>query len=254
VISEPELVGEGKPFSDAEIPGPRGVAAETIEGAETVADGDAVRPRRARPAWVWALGSALVASAVWAGGLGLYAYETREPDLGGYRTSSDLCRATGLKALSGALGEVQSREPTMRKHEALDMASCWATLGPSTPVAEGEGYEDMPPSVYFTYTLHKKTDPGPEFDALVDARWLFGDIKIKKERVEGLGDRAYFVQDEDVVDSPSLHVLDGQAVLTLDAEPGGSGEVTSDDPPDDLSGIKSAMIEDMRVLMAELKS
>lgn len=252
MISEPELVGEERPpFGDAELPGPR---AGEPAAAETVSDGDGVPAPRPRPAWQWALGSALVASVVWAGGL--YAYETRDPDLGGYRTSRNLCTETGLKALSTAIGKVESRTPAGREHKALSMASCYVSLQPAKapePAKDG-GYEVSPPGVSLSYMLHKKTDPGPEFEAVLGVWTVYGDDEIKLEPVDGLGERAYFVVGEANDDVPSLHVLDGQAVFTLEVSPGGPSGPDDETPPQDLSGIRPFMIEDMKALMAKVQS
>ena len=68
VISEPELVGDEEPFERAgEVPGQRADDAgdrESARGDRPAAD-ERVGARRA---WLWALGGAVVASAVWAGG------------------------------------------------------------------------------------------------------------------------------------------------------------------------------------------
>ncbi|MFF3453365.1 hypothetical protein ACFYXH_03365 [Streptomyces sp. NPDC002730] len=251
MISEPELVGEDEPFGEAELAGPRTGEADAA-GTETVAAGDGVSARRPRPAWVWAVGGVLAASAVWAGGL--YVYERQDPDVGGYRASRDLCSETGLKALSTVLGKVQSRMPSAREHTTLDLASCWATVESTTTSPKDGGLEDSPPSVYFTYTLHKRTDPGPEFKAATAAQMLFGDTEVTMEQVDGIGERAYFVLEDGSDEAPTLHVLDGQAVLTLSVSPGGPNGPGGKTAPADLSGIRPFMIEDMRTLMAKLQS
>ena len=249
MISEPELVGEDEPFGVAEIPGPR---AELNADPETVGADDVSRVRRPPlKSWLWALGGAVAASAVWAGGL--YAYERPDPDVGAYRTSRNLCVETELKALSTALGKTETPTPTGREHEGLDVASCWITLRDST---RKQSAESMPASAFLTYTLHKKTDPGPEFEASVGSQTtaLFGgETQVKLERVQELGERAFFAQSEGD-DSPVLHVLDGQAVLTLGVLAGSSPGSDGQEAPTDLSGIKPFMIEDMRTLMAKLQS
>ncbi|MEU4497210.1 hypothetical protein AB0F96_28130 [Streptomyces sp. NPDC023998] len=250
MISEPELVGEDEPFGGAEIPGPR---AELNAEPETVGTDDVSRVRR-RPlkSWLWALGGAVAASAVWAGGL--YAYERPDPDVGAYRTSRNLCVETELKALSTALGKTETPTPTGREHEGMDVAFCWITLRDSTQ--KQQSYESMPTSAFLTYTLHKKTDPGPEFEASVvsPTTALFGgENQVKLERVQELGERAFFAQAEGD-DSPVLHVLDGQAVLTLGVLAGSTPGSDGQEAPTDLSGIKPFMIEDMRTLMAKLQS
>ncbi|MGI5402632.1 hypothetical protein ACQEVG_24925 [Streptomyces sp. CA-135486] len=249
MISEPELVGEDEPFGVAEIPGPR---TELNAEPETVGTDDT--PRLRRPplkAGLWVLSGAVAASALWAGGL--YVYERPDPDVGAYRTSRNLCVETDLKALFTALGEVETPTPTGREHEGMDVASCWITLRDST---RKQSPESMPASAFLTYTLHKKTDPGPEFEASVGSQTtaLFGgETVVKLERAQGVGERAFFVQAEGD-DSPVLHVLDGQAVLTLGVMAGSSPGPDGQEAPTDLSGIKPLMIQDMRDLMAKLQS
>ncbi|MET9665655.1 hypothetical protein ABZY19_09805 [Streptomyces sp. NPDC006475] len=250
MISEPELVGDEEGFGEPEIPGQRKDDAGDREAtAETVSAADAPWFRRPPPqAWLWALGGAVTASAVWAAGL--YVHESRGPDMGAYRESGNLCLDTEVKALSTALGEVDSPRPSGREHAARDMATCWIHLVDST-AKEADQY--TPTTVFVTYALHKKTDPGPEFDAGVGTDMFFGDTEIAMERVEGLGERAYFVLSGGS-GTPGLHVLDGQAVLTMTVSPGALSGSDTDVDPADASEIRPFMAEDMRALMAELQS
>ncbi|MFF8607299.1 hypothetical protein ACF06X_15310 [Streptomyces sp. NPDC015346] len=227
MISEPELVG-GTVFP----------AGETVR-----IEPPPPRPPRPRRPWRWALGGALVASAVWAGGL--QAYERSQdggPDLGGYRTVDSLCDKAELKGLTTALGEKSTDADTAtEKHPALDKARCTATLGPP----------EMTYSAMIMYDLHKVTDPGPEFEPGL------GDMMEGAEPVEGLGERAYVHRDAD--DSNAwITVLDGQAELTLwispemdwDAE---ENEAVEADKKADLTGIDTVLVQDMKALMAALK-
>ncbi|MFF3685351.1 hypothetical protein [Streptomyces sp. NPDC002187] len=266
MISEPELVGE-QSFGAAELPGPR--SAPTADGGstETVGDDGDARPgggpggRRAPgPAWLWALGGAVAASAVWAGGLYAYGTPDPDPDLGGYRASKDLCEDAKLASLTSELGAMHSKSPASSDHQSLSKASCYADLGEQeeVPVDVGDdAYEGQPASVWVEYVLHKKTDPGPEFEAAVRAEHFFPGSDIKIEDVQGLGERALVVKDGPDGD-PTMHVLDGQAVFALHASAGYEGDLDGEDgedggDTDDLSGITPLMVNDMRSLMAELK-
>lgn len=246
MISEPELVGgdgdapippsHGSP----PVPAPPAPAGGRPEVAEPLPDGE----RRAPRPWVWALGGALVASALWAGGL--YAYRATGPDLGGYRATENLCGEAKLTAMSLAYGKRNggpARGPHSR-HEALDRAECSVTFGTGEPFYGAD----------FTYELHRKTDPGPEFepreisDVYSDYDW---------QPVAGLGERAFYAQDEEGF--AALKVLDGQAVLTLFVTAQMDYDPESDEPPPEpdgsaLSGVKDVMVEDMKSLMAALKS
>ncbi|MFF7179466.1 hypothetical protein [Streptomyces sp. NPDC008121] len=232
MISEPELMG-----------GPAAPAPEPLRLGPDPVPPSPPRPRRP---WPWALGGALTASAVWAGGLVVWdGVQNAGPDLGGYRTVESLCQKAELKALSTELGkraeDPAANEPTAR-HPALDRARCSVTLG-----SPDSGY-----TVDVRYDLHKKTDPGPEF--VPD----LGDMTKQAEPVEGLGEAAYVSTDADS-SGPWIAVLDGQAQLdiwvsrqqTWDVE---KGEAVEGAGKSDLSGVETLLVQDMRALMAALKA
>ncbi|MEV6331739.1 hypothetical protein [Streptomyces sp. NPDC051909] len=141
MISEPELVG-GPAFPEpgAVILPPPPPAAQEPPGA-----------RRPRP-WLWAFGGAVLASAVWAGGL--VAYDryagTEGPDLRGYR-AADPCRAGAFHGLSSALGRREEPStPAELDRPALYRVGCSVTLDTEKPVYY---------SIDVTYTLHRVVDP-----------------------------------------------------------------------------------------------
>lgn len=242
MISEPELVDEhGRPLNAG-----GGAGGGTGDGADLVdSEGPGPRGRTGRMPWLWALGGALGASVLWAGGL--YAYETRGPDLGGYRTVQNLCDEADLKALGTALGERSTSSPGPDSHhEAVDRVLCSVNLG--TPPAEYE--------VTLMYRLHKKIDPGVEFGVGGDDFWN----QEEGEALDGLGEKAQY---EASSNSATVVVLDGQAELVMmvwsnrgygDLEDGEVPDFSGMDEEDPaLSGIKEFMVEDMKALMAELK-
>ncbi|MFD3947113.1 hypothetical protein [Streptomyces sp. NPDC058579] len=230
MISEPELVG-GEDFPAGQIPVP-----ETVEPPD--------RPKGPGRPWLWALGGAVVASAVWAGGL--YAYGRSQdggPDLAGYRTVADLCVAAELKGLAGVLGPKSADVgASSEDHEALDTAHCSLTMGDP---ATGHG-------VSISYRLHKVTDPGPEFLARYEGS-SWGDF----QRVDGVGEAAFYLPhpgDE----GAEMAVLDGQVELEIsvsmntvwDEE---AGQAVRDTKKVDLSGIDTVFAQDLTALMAALK-
>ncbi|UYQ64149.1 hypothetical protein [Streptomyces peucetius] len=250
MISEPEMVPDGH-FGAAELPEQQPSPDDVVSAGDGPA---AARP--SRPAWLWALGGAVVASAVWAAGL--YVYTSRDPDLGGYRTSRNLCAEAEFKALTATLGKrVGEGSAWGNEHESLDEAWCYTDLKPTGYVVETdeEGNElGSLPHASVSYTLHKRTDPGPEFDGWVVARSDGGgdeEAETGLRRIDGLGERA-FVHDEPGGGSATLHVLDGQAVLTLTV--GSDWDPESGEALTDVSELEPILVEDMRALMAKLKS
>ncbi|MFE9739792.1 hypothetical protein [Streptomyces sp. NPDC006477] len=222
MISEPELVG--------------GVA---FENPEVLTETPPPRPPRARRPWLWALGGAVVASAVWGGGL--YAYGQKKepgPDLGGYKPVEKLCELAELKALGTVLGKrSQDGAGFVVDEPSMSESSCSITYGPvDTP---GQ-------SVDVTYTLHKTIDPGPEF--AVRAR-QFGVI----QELDGIGEQAFF--DDHDGQGGTLRILDGQAEITInmfrqDYEVNGKLVKTK---WIDFTGIDVPMTQDALALMAALK-
>lgn len=260
MISEPEL--EGELPAHATVPAQRGPeqTAETLgpDGTPLIPG----PPLRRRP-WVWGLTGVLVTSAVWAGGL--WAYDRAGPDLQGYGVSRNLCLDADLAALSAALGKKRDPFAAVGEDEALDQAVCTVNLvrrpAPKPPEHEGRPAPTVRAYAEITYTLHKKTDPGPQFDASLIEPADQGAGTQTLKLVPEVGERAYLVSrpgDE----SPTLEVLDGQAVLSLsvgqvteynDVDPLNPGFESDDQDIVHLGGLETAMVEDMLALMDELK-
>ncbi|GAA2783410.1 hypothetical protein [Streptomyces showdoensis] len=226
MISEPELVG-GAEFPAALEPLP-------------------VEPKRPGPRrpWLWALGGAVAASAVWAGGL--VAYDRGEsgagPDLRGYRAEEDPCRKARLPGLSSAFGgKGETTNPLVLDHPALFRAECVVTLD-AKPV---------PYQLNVSYTLHRATDPRPEFEARMNDPFQgIGD------RVSGVGEIGYLKDNNDGGEM-ELHVLDGQAVVQLGLSPvlTYDGEGPQPEPPRlDPAATRTYLVEDMNELLAALRT
>ncbi|MET9882354.1 hypothetical protein ABZZ20_04200 [Streptomyces sp. NPDC006430] len=226
MISEPELEGEweaGRPAGPAEPDAPR----EPVRGLRT--------------AWLWALGGAVLASAVWAGLLAVQDRFADAPRIA-YRQTEDLCKVP-LPAVfrsTAVLAEGTSRHG---EHPALD----WSYCAHEASYVEGRtSYE-----VQVAVQLHKKTDPRPEFGAgppSIGGIGGFGDMAgtgAAKEQVPGLGERALLHR---WTGGTRLQVIDGGAVFTLSVHWFGE---SNDSRPDE-DAVQAAMIEDMRALMAAL--
>ncbi|MFF3374147.1 hypothetical protein ACFYXF_14570 [Streptomyces sp. NPDC002680] len=255
MISEPEMAGE---FGGVDT-------REVVGGFDEEEPGGELRPRRP---WQWALVGAVMASVLWAAALFLYGGGDGKPDLSGYQLKQDPCPSLRLKAI-GAV--ISPREPTTKadsgllRHAALDQIQC------SIPLRFLAGSEQSGKGWFTGYTvgitvaLHKKTDPGAEFEA---RRRVTDDGVLPEEQVKAvpdLGDKAYLLTRDN--GNAELRVLDGGAVLSLDlsvftyyqsereSESESQDENAVGDGPElpDLSLYRSAMITDMRDLMASLK-
>lgn len=147
---------------------------------------------------LWALGGAVVASAVWAGvvfSTGGFGGEP-EADLAGYSYTSNLCASTDLEAVEDAGYEQKDSSSTNPRHSssraaALDSMSCSIDFEPTD--ASSSDYSSEWLST--TAGLHRKTDPEPEFEAQYrqyeDQRTSSYTYKVSE--VDSLGDEAYVV-------------------------------------------------------------
>ncbi|WP_159393542.1 hypothetical protein [Streptomyces sp. TN58] len=226
MISDPELdgAGETRPAQPAEqtaLPPPSGREAT---GA------------RARRPWWWALGGAALASAVWAGGLYAWGDRLAAPDLS-YRATENLCQDFAARKLSRIAGDLHRYRPVNRQDDrpAVHRASCSLQNGESVSTLHVTAQVD----------LHRRTDPGPEFD--VPPAWHPSETGAgRTEEVRGIGERALFLVGPQET-SAELKVLHGGAVFTLRAS--GNEPKT----PADTAVLRAAMAEDARELMTALK-
>ncbi|MFI0818082.1 hypothetical protein ACH4TX_16910 [Streptomyces sp. NPDC021098] len=152
--------------------------------------------------WLWALGGAVVASAVWAGVVFATGGFDGEPkaDLAGYGYRSNLCASTDLEAIKDAGYEQKdTSSSTNPRHSAsrdpaLDSMTCQIDFEPSD--ASSSDYSSSWLST--TAGLHRKTDPEPEFEAQYrsyeDQRTSSYTYKVSP--VDDLGDEAYVVTQE----------------------------------------------------------
>ncbi|KIZ18353.1 hypothetical protein SNA_06915 [Streptomyces natalensis ATCC 27448] len=154
--------------------------------------------------WVWAVGGAIAASAVWASVMfatGAFSSEPRA-DLAGYTYTDDLCAATSLTPVkdagfaveerhsAGSDGRTANPEHSGSRQTAMD--SMWCNASFKRKDASVGDYSSA--WLYSTATLHKKSDPGPEFAAGYLAYEKQGSsVEYRVERVTGLGDDAYLV-------------------------------------------------------------
>ncbi|MFG3380758.1 hypothetical protein [Streptomyces sp. NPDC047999] len=253
MISEPELVGD-EPFErPGDRPGAVGPGRPPDEGPGDTVTGGAGAPGgvRRRPAWWWAFGGALAASALWAAGL--TAYQSLALGPGAYGAVEDLCERTGLAGIREAVGSFEDRgQSESFSHVARDEASCIRSLRPAgyeVPVDEEGNELGSMPTLYVSYILHKGLDPEPEFEATVRARHEMWEPGTEVRELDGPGERAFVVRgDSDI----TLDVLDGQAEVRLVLS--GNVDYRTGESSLDVSGLEDVLVEDMRALLGRLKA
>jgi hypothetical protein len=211
--------------------------------------------------WLWALGGAVAASVLWAGGLYVFAGE-RGPDQRGYRLAWSSCDKVPLTSLRQKLGKRDRATDSVDLFEdpAINRLECRMAL---RDPAVRRGDDEESGSVY-QVTLHveqhRRTDPGPEIQALLQSgRRGWGGFETEKLiPVKGLGDRAFFVNNYRSGPELELVAQDGGVLLTLQLY-GRSSNVgpPGTDPPStaepDLAGLSKRMVADLREVMAVLK-
>ncbi|MFI6960480.1 hypothetical protein [Streptomyces sp. NPDC050149] len=252
MISEPEMAGEFEASAEREV---------LADAGRRRAEDRPPRAPRPGSKWLWALGGAVVASAVW--GAVLFADGSPEgaPELHGYRLDRDPCPDVRLKSIGAAIAPrgLESDFGTgMLRHAALDRVECYIPLHAESGQHQPDKGWNVSYTVAIRIALHKRTDPRAEFEAERNATALGVDPKTEVEAVPELGDKAYLLSFETADQGQELRVLEGGAVLSLQI----SALVSWDDdqPPEeaeedpDLSPHKAAMISDMRDLMTDLKS
>ncbi|MCX4780745.1 hypothetical protein [Streptomyces sp. NBC_01264] len=251
MITEPEFDG-----GSSGIPGPEGPR----EPLEPRAD-ERSPWRPGRQPWRWALGGALTASLLWAGAWWAVAPQDGRPPLR-YALPASLCDEAKLPTLS-RLAEVSQWNPTPKlfEHPGVDQAYC--QLGTSRDPSDGLR---LTYQIQTSMSLHKRTDPAPEFGAdPAPAGWT-GLSRLAPHSVPGLGERA-LIWEMEYEQSWRLAVLDGGAVFTMDVTVwafgsdavDGEGNLIVDsgppqDPPKaDADAVQAAMIDDMNGLMKALR-
>ncbi|MFF4317459.1 hypothetical protein [Streptomyces sp. NPDC001568] len=233
MISEPELDGEWTSERPAEPAGAVGPPPQ---------EGGGGGKRGVGRSWLWALGGAVLASAVWAGVLAAQDRFSSAPPLA-YRHSGDLCKDAELKAVSGVTGTLEDRGPMRHSQSpALDWSFCTFSAG---------SWDEGRTSYYghVLVELHKKSDPEVEFGSRPPVYPEAEPGSIEVQEVPGLGERALFFRH---AVSPRIEVLDGGAVFTVALQWGASGMDSPADAEPDEDAVAAALIEDARALMARL--
>ncbi|MFF0741326.1 hypothetical protein ACFYVL_13095 [Streptomyces sp. NPDC004111] len=259
MISPPELVGgpdEGPPPETLDsVGGPPRPPLLRI--------GERLRDWRRMP-WLWALGGAVAASALWAGGL--YAFGRDEgPDQRGYRLASDRCAEVPLTNLRQKLGKRDTTTDSADLFEdpALNRLECRMSIRDPSERRERNWRIGTVYLVTLHVEQHRRTDPGPEIEALLKSgRRGWGGFETERlTPVGNLGDRAFFVNNYRSGPELELVAQDGGVLLTLRVY--GQNEVKGEDeasaqgmpeiPEPALGGMSGQMEADLREAMAVLK-
>ncbi|MEU1268544.1 hypothetical protein [Streptomyces sp. NPDC005799] len=216
------------------------------------------RPRR-RPPWVWALGGAVAASALWTAAVGLLDLGGHKPDALGYRLTRDPCRTMRLPSLETAITPRDADYVTssgLLRSRALDQVQCSIPLDTSEQtMSEDHWHRNY--TVGVTVALHKKTDPGTEFEAQKRVTDLGIVPSVDVRSLPGLGHQAFFIVKD--AGHCELRVLAGGAVFSISLSIGqyyesAGDDSTFDNPPDlpNPTTFQRAMVSDMRYLMTSL--
>ncbi|MFP3988003.1 hypothetical protein U9R90_10945 [Streptomyces sp. E11-3] len=216
--------------------------------------------RKPLTGWQWALGGAVVASALWAGTLFATGTIGNQADLRGYRLPADLCETTSHNSLLKRYKFESDTKPTSynSEQEAIDQSQCSRGFT-DRESSRGDEYST---SGYLsaTATWHKKADPEPEFASTYKAYedQMFDGFKYKVKSVGGLGDEAYVVtetQDEDDDDDPSsiiLAVRDGW--FTYQVRWASFSNDSDESAPPSPAAVVDTLKSDTRATLAALKN
>lgn len=196
----PQGPGGGYGYPAAGIPSPPPGPPGTPVGVPGAPEGAG----RTKAGWLWAIGGAVAASAIWASVLfatGSFSDEP-SPDLAGYGYTGDLCADTSLAPFENAhfktKASTSSKDANPQHSGAqlntMDTMSCNVSLE-----AENARSTDYSSTwMYNTVTLHKKADPAPEFaDSYRSYEKQETSTRYTVENVPGLGDEAYLVTRRD---------------------------------------------------------
>ncbi|MCK1795884.1 hypothetical protein MTQ01_07685 [Streptomyces sp. XM4193] len=245
--SAPELTGQfpGQQTTGHPVPG-AAVGPSPTMGGGFVQPGGPTGPagtggQKARvPGWVWGVGGAVMASAIWGAAVIVNGGFHSEPsaDLGGYHFHHELCEVMDTSAFTEhytyAEGSAQASRHSAQK--AQDVSSCGLQFKPRAEDDYDDGYDDgyddyrapdtspYVPTVYvdFKTIWHKQTDPSTEFESEVkgehDLRDRGDKAKYDIVEIEELGEEAFYsteTSEKGPLTSATLSIRDGWVTAEL---------------------------------------
>ncbi|MFF4533060.1 hypothetical protein ACFY1P_27785 [Streptomyces sp. NPDC001407] len=189
---------------------------------------------------------AVAASVVWGGALALSGGSSAKvPDVSGYRAVDDLCKDAVLRE-TGSLFTVKDGEPAVLRHDSMDRSECYREMA-----AKATSVGAM--TVSTALTLHKKTNPGPEFIAEAERADYIPKSRTTVKKLPGLGDRAYVISTElEHARFLTISVLDGGAVFSMKV----TGVPLSDEDkagPYSTDKLEPLLVKDARATLTKLK-
>ncbi|MFG2137407.1 hypothetical protein [Streptomyces sp. NPDC048650] len=153
--------------------------------------------------WVWAVLGAVAASAVWGSVLfatGAFSSEP-DPDLAGYAYTDNLCADVALTPFknadftveeNGSTGSTATANPQHSGSQQKSVDTMWCNVTLKGQSTSSSAYSST--WLYNTATLHRRSDPGPEFAAGYRAyEKQATTVDYRVEPVTGIGDEAYLV-------------------------------------------------------------
>ncbi|GAB7033575.1 hypothetical protein AB0G35_03880 [Streptomyces sp. NPDC021749] len=173
---------------------------------------------RGASGWLWALGGAVAASAIWGSLLFATSGFSSEPspDLAGYAYTDDLCAATSMSPFENAHYKTKENTGSSSKdanpqHSGArqkSMDNMWCNVSLEQENASSSTYSST--WLYTSATLHRTADPAPEFaDNYRAYEKQETSVGYKVESVPGIGDEAYLVTRNDMGSDSGSYVILG---------------------------------------------
>ncbi|MGA4837774.1 hypothetical protein [Streptomyces sp. G45] len=263
--AQPPQGAPAQPPQAAPPPGPYAYAQPPGAGQPPAPLGPPGAPsaqKKPTPGWLWAVGGAVVASAVWAGALfatGTLGGDSSEADLAGYRFQRNLCDAVTIKAFLERYESRSTGEPNTHyasRQQGLDSGNCsWSLKEKSSTTTD---YTSV--FVNGTAQWHEESDPTGEFAAQYKGYEDRSDdsYSYRTKPVDGIGDEAYLVTEKRGISGPkqlssmTLGVRDGWFTFELRWSWYGGTTSSAAKPPTEQEA-QDMLTSDTRDALAELK-
>lgn len=156
---------------------------------------------------LWGVVGAVLASALWGGGVLLLRGSGTKADLRGYTVKSDLCDTADVSAFKPGFTPSDSHTAWSAKGDSIGQMLCNESM--DEPAGSGSA-SDAYLEIYVE--LNHKTDPKPEFSGIWLGYRQHKDEKYTVTPVSGFGDEAYLVTADSLTGSSTNS---GERYVTL---------------------------------------